>query len=837
MFVEDRLSDLFNCEDRIETYFHENPVPIPQNVDEDDAVDAYESIIHIAAQSHQHNAHSVESESILAVQLLSKHFNKFPHVQSNVIDVLLSLSRPSASNVVRIHTLRSLFQIGRLPSVATTQSMRENESGWRDRIHNFVKKELQTEKSMAMERHLKQIHAALTLARGDSRQIAQETAPVDQKPYTLRSLDSNHDANHDTKSQEERERVASSSSSTRWFISCPPAPYVFIGNLPLQTTSNELAAFLAQVEPSLSSTAVQIKQPPRGTLHYEGRSNGGRNTSGFAFVSLPTTHSAKEIIQFVAREPFRGRILNGNFARGPPCNTLLFVQMLPGREFKEEDGLPVEPYDFASEQGMPVWSELCSVLENIGPIKVVAPGKIRFDALEDAKVAIRKHHLVVEDIVLVPYYDPDEQFETDATRNPAVLLANRERKRQISEERTQSFALKSGRVVGEDCVRSEEGARDRGFQNGDRIRRENERTIPRNEYNSVHSSRTSQSPTRWHAKSALNESDERREKLRTQHSDPYRMDKAGHRKEPYNPNVHADRSQWHTHPNPAYRPREYPEDRAAEFPKTTRNRSSDRVSDSNQRQSNWSDRFQRTEPPPRRIDSYQRNPNPTPNSDSIHRQVPREPHHREPLLRGRNRSRSSARPVNAVPPRSRSRSTTQSVQLNRKYNDSELRREDTHRHPEASLYGNHDRRRIDSNRSIAEIAQSQQQRYQRSSFRDNTPRNLNRGNREQFSHRSRSKSMDGNRIHEAHSDSYRSGRDMKPPPSFRSSPSPRRISPYNSTCRYKRGLENRGPIIREDPMDENKLKRARASDRPEKTTIDSFVPVEEDECAVDYDED
>lgn len=97
--------------------------------------------------------------------------------------------------------------------------------------------------------------------------------------------------------------------------------------------------------------------------------------------------------------------------------------------------------------------------------------------------------------------------------------------------------------------------------------------------------------------------------------------------------------------------------------------------------------------------------------------------------------------------------------------------------------------------------------------------------------------MDGNRIHEAHSDSYRSGRDMKPPPSFRSSPSPRRISPYNSTCRYKRGLENRGPIIREDPMDENKLKRARASDRPEKTTIDSFVPVEEDECAVDYDED
>nr|CCA17683.1 conserved hypothetical protein [Albugo laibachii Nc14] len=759
---EDRVSDLFQCEDRIETYFHETFIQTSENIDEDDAVDAYESIIHTAAQSHQRLSHSGDIESILALQLLTKHFNKFPHVQSNVVDVLLSLSRPSASKMLRIHALRSLFHIGRLPSVATTQPMKDNESNWRNRIRIFVEKQLETEASVVLERHLKHVEKALVRKRAHTQSEThlpvQEALPIDQE-------------HHNSEPPQERD-PAESFSSTRWFISCPPAPYVFIGNLPCQTTSSELASFLTLIEPSLSSTAVQVKQPPRGPPGSEGR-NGGRNTSGFAFVSLPTTQSAKEIIQFVAREPFRGRILNGNFARGPPCNTLLFVQMLPGREFKEEDGLPVEPYDFTSDHGALVWSELCNVLENIGPLKVLSPGKIRFDVLEDAKVAIRKHHLVVEDIVLVPYYDPDEQFESDATRNPALLLGNRQRKRQISEERTQSFALKSGRVVGEDCIRVEEDVGDRMYPNDERIRCDNERITPRNEHIIA-------SPTRWHAKSAYNQSEDRREK-------PYKAERSVEKRPSYD---HIDRSQWHTHSNKTYRPREQAENRF----KVARNRSSDRVSESKQ----WNDRFRRNEPLPRRVDTYQ----PSVKPDVLYREPSRDI--REPLFRGRDRSRQS----NGAP-RSRSRSKALSAQSERHRFE---HREDF-RHPDS------ERRRIDGDRSIAEIAQSEQERYHRNTLGEHTLRNPFRGNERSGRFR-RSKSMDkrvdmiGNvNVRDPEMDKYR--RDSKPS-TYRSSP---------------RTLSKRSFQDTREESDERK--RSRPNDCIE-TQI--FVPVE-DECAVDYDED
>jgi hypothetical protein len=74
----------------------------------------------------------------LAAMLLTKHFTRYPHVQLNVINVLLELCGASRSQAVRIHSLRSLMQV--VKPVATDKDVADIDDtiAWVQRIIEVV---------------------------------------------------------------------------------------------------------------------------------------------------------------------------------------------------------------------------------------------------------------------------------------------------------------------------------------------------------------------------------------------------------------------------------------------------------------------------------------------------------------------------------------------------------------------------------------------------------------------------------------------------------------------------------------------------------------------------
>lgn len=207
---------------------------------------------------------------------------------------------------------------------------------------------------------------------------------------------------------------------------CPPGPYLFIGNLPSDLHSSDIVAYLAEVDPSLTLQSVQVKYPNR------------LNTSGYAFVGLSTTQLAREAIRFVNNVKLHGRVMHANFARGPPCHILSFVER-SGKGQSMEDVDAVHDFNFA-RCNRTVWERLCDELRTYGEFEEMEVGKVRFDSLEAAKEVIRNHHITIESYEIIPIYEPEEQLKNDSTRRyvqPQLSSSNTAR---------QSFSLKSGRV-------------------------------------------------------------------------------------------------------------------------------------------------------------------------------------------------------------------------------------------------------------------------------------------------------------------------------------------------------------------------------------------------------
>lgn len=216
--------------------------------------------------------------------------------------------------------------------------------------------------------------------------------------------------------------------------SCPPGPYLFIGNLAPELRNSDIVAYLSEVDPSLTSQSIQIKSSSRAS----------HSNSSFAFVSLSTTQLAREAIRFVSTVKLHGRAMNANFARGPPCHILSFIER--NKKVRSmEDVDAVRDFDFA-KCNRTVWERLCDKLRTYGELKVLEVGnKVRFNSLDAAKEVIRQHHFTVEGYEIILIYEPEDQLKNDCTRRYGIqqqqkLLAS------SSKAVRQGFALKSGRV-------------------------------------------------------------------------------------------------------------------------------------------------------------------------------------------------------------------------------------------------------------------------------------------------------------------------------------------------------------------------------------------------------
>lgn len=121
--------------------------------DEDQALEAYEEVIHVVSQPND-NADAVLS---LAAQLLTKHFFKFPHVHMNVVEGLLALCKVERPQAVRIHTIRSLLQIVKTPDAEGQQLS----TSCLDRISNVMRKNMASETSGVILRHMTQLSKAI----------------------------------------------------------------------------------------------------------------------------------------------------------------------------------------------------------------------------------------------------------------------------------------------------------------------------------------------------------------------------------------------------------------------------------------------------------------------------------------------------------------------------------------------------------------------------------------------------------------------------------------------------------------------------------------------------
>ncbi|CAI5730245.1 unnamed protein product [Hyaloperonospora brassicae] len=470
--------------------------------DEDKTEDAYEQIIHTASGD------ASDVVLSLAAQLLHKHFFRFPHVQINVVDVLLKLCGPTRSQAVRIHTLRALLQIAKTPPAAAAASTptsaaciaRKNTLLWMQNIHDAVQHMLDTEKSSVILRQVTPLRQALeerlpaaasdgqedksqissthdavetsvasgvssdTSPRESTKQPRDEADADDGTESTLLDQRESKKAKHDDNDasdaigvtdnskegkivQLNREANNSDPSMDSWKKTssggrliegqgrrpkfnaysprnCPPCPYLFLGSVPRHTPNEEIVEYLSPVWPSIDGMSVQIKQPDH-------------NATAYAFVSMPSIELAREAIHYVAANKFRGRsFLNANFARGPPVDTVLFVERT-GDDVSMEDKDAVRDFDF-SKCDPEVWDVLCQQLESFGPLSFAENGCVRFRSSEHAKAAIRKQLFTVKGYEIYPVYDTKEQFAIDSTR------------RGSNAHSKQGFTLKSGRLVGGD---------------------------------------------------------------------------------------------------------------------------------------------------------------------------------------------------------------------------------------------------------------------------------------------------------------------------------------------------------------------------------------------------
>ncbi|KAG6974626.1 hypothetical protein JG688_00002955 [Phytophthora aleatoria] len=485
--AEDMLTELYAWDSEIEDV-SALAADDPKR-DEDKAEDAYEQIIHAAT-----GADASDVVLSLAAQLLHKHFFRFPHVQMNVVDVLLKLCGPKRSQAVRIHTLRALLQIVKTPPAAAAASTptsgasiaRKNTRMWMQRIDETVQHMLESEKSsvilrqvtplrQALEERLqpeldliKSNHAAINdqsvnnltsspsersrkkprdeknVAGGDDGFASSEREPKKAKHDDGfgKIVQLNRDASNDgtprgsnddsslwnkqlsssrtVESEGRRQKVNAFSPRN-----CPPCPYLFLGSVPRHTPSADIVEFLSAVWPEIDNTSVQIKQPDY-------------NATAYAFVSMPTIEHAREAILYVNANKFRGRaFLNANFARGPPVDTILFVERT-GEDVNMEDKDAVREFDF-TKCDPEVWDGMCQQLERFGPLSFAEKGCVRFRSVEHAKAAIRKQLFSVKGYEIFPVYDTKEQFTIDSTRRGSNLHAK------------QGFALKSGRLVGGDA--------------------------------------------------------------------------------------------------------------------------------------------------------------------------------------------------------------------------------------------------------------------------------------------------------------------------------------------------------------------------------------------------
>ncbi|KAF4320898.1 hypothetical protein BBO99_00003702 [Phytophthora kernoviae] len=505
----DVLGELYAWDTTVEDDFA-LPADDPRR-DEDKTEDAYEQMIHTASGDASDNVLS------LAAQLLVKHFFRFPHVQLNVVDVLLKLCGPARSQAVRIHTLRSLLQIVKTPPATAAASTptsaaavaRKNTKAWLQRIDQAVQKLLEMEKSsvilrqvtplrhalderLEMQQDPEQKQAKLTRSLNDSnsdnvsptensrKQTRDEKEATDgaesgyhtpserefkkvkrndeQSRYqndaksngNIVNLGQQEESNGDATNRgngneeswkkqpqlppsstngrvvenESRRRGSNNTPNTFSPRNCPPCPYLFLGSVPRHTPNDEIVEFLSPVYPDIEATSVQIKQPDY-------------NATAYAFVSLPSADKAREAIRYVAANKFRGRVfLNANFARGPPVDTLLFVERT-GEGLSMEDEGAVRDFDF-TQCDPDVWDILCQQLERFGPLIYAEKGCVRFRSVDHAKSVIRKQHFNVKGYEIYPVYDTKEQFAIDSTRRGLNV-------------HKQSFTLKSGRLVGGDA--------------------------------------------------------------------------------------------------------------------------------------------------------------------------------------------------------------------------------------------------------------------------------------------------------------------------------------------------------------------------------------------------
>jgi hypothetical protein len=465
--AEDVLGELYAWDSIVEDDF-----ALPQGDpkrDEDKTEDAYEQMIHTASSD------ASDIVLSLAAQLLHKHFFRFPHVQLNVVDVLLQLCGPARSQAVRIHTLRALLQIVKMPPAAAAASTptsataiaRKNTRSWLQRIDHAVQDMLDSEKSSVILRQVTPLRQALEdrlqadpLAASDSQKS--KPKPADSEPSSPeRSRKQTRDEKDEVAAEREPKKakhddypssnpkpestivkLTRDSNDDSWRKqtpngrlveaegrrqkvnafsprNCPPCPYLFLGSVPRHTPNGEIVDFLSPVWPEIESMAVQIKQPDN-------------NATAYAFVSMPTVEHAREAIHYVAANKFRGRaFLNANFARGPPVDAVLFVERT-GDDVSMEDKGAVREFDF-SKCGPEVWDAMCQQLERFGPLAHAEMGCVRFRNVEHAKAVIRKQVFTVKGYEIFPVYDTKEQFAIDSTRRGSNVHSK------------QGFTLKSGR--------------------------------------------------------------------------------------------------------------------------------------------------------------------------------------------------------------------------------------------------------------------------------------------------------------------------------------------------------------------------------------------------------
>ncbi|ETP30091.1 hypothetical protein F442_20839 [Phytophthora nicotianae P10297] len=468
--AEDMLTELYAWDSEIEDVSALS-VDDPKR-DEDKAADAYEKIIHAAT-----GADASDVVLSLAAQLLHKHFFRFPHVQMNVVDVLLKLCGPKRSQAVRIHTLRALLQIVKTPSDSTPTSAPNSARKWMQRIDDSVQHMLEAEKSSVILRQVTPLRQALQEqlqpefdSNTSSHNPSSPSERSRKKPHDEKAMAEGDDgfasserdlkkAKHDDvikegkivqlnrdssnggtpRGSEDSSMWNKQLSSSRTVESegrrqkvnafsprnCPPCPYLFLGSVPRHTPSTDIVEFLSPVWPEIDLMSVQLKQPDT-------------NATAYAFVSMPTIEHAREAIHYVHANKFRGRaFLNANFARGPPVDTVLFVERT-GEDVNMEDKDAVREFDF-NKCDPEVWDAMCEQLERFGPLSFAEKGCVRFRNVEHAKAAIRKQLYTVKGYEIFPVYDTKEQFTIDSTRRGSNVHSK------------QGFALKSGRLVGGDA--------------------------------------------------------------------------------------------------------------------------------------------------------------------------------------------------------------------------------------------------------------------------------------------------------------------------------------------------------------------------------------------------